>query len=102
VELRDPPRPMLSDLRESGKLEEDADVVMFFYREEYYLRSKVKACRDIEERADLEARLHAVSGLLEIIIEKQRNGPTGSVDAFADLPTCSITADRSTMQEELI
>jgi replicative DNA helicase len=78
VENRDDKRPQLSDLRESGSIEQDADVVIFVYREEYYLQSKEPKLGTPEyEKWQLEMQL--VHGKAEVIIGKQRHGPTGTV-----------------------
>lgn len=90
VETRDEKRPQLSDLRESGSIEQDADVVLFVYREEYYLKEPRPGT---EEHLQWQAKLEAVRGKAEIIIGKQRHGPTGAVmlsfrsefTSFADL-----------------
>jgi replicative DNA helicase len=76
VEHREDKRPQLSDLRESGAIEQDADVVMFVYREEYYLERK-RPEPDTQEHEDWMARMERVHGVAEIIIGKQRHGPTG-------------------------
>jgi replicative DNA helicase len=68
-EQRSDHRPQLSDLRESGSIEQDADLVMFLYRPEYYM-------------SDMEAQEKGLAGKAELIISKQRNGPTGIVDLF--------------------
>jgi len=86
VESRDPPRPQLADLRESGSIEQDADVVMFIYREEYYMERKKPSRRMDEDESkyfDREARwqeaLEAVRATADVIIAKQRHGPIGDV-----------------------
>ncbi|MCC6948628.1 MAG: replicative DNA helicase [Bradyrhizobiaceae bacterium] len=78
VESRDDKRPQLSDLRESGSIEQDADVVMFVYREEYYLRNK-EPREGTEEWFKWDADLKTHERRAEIIIGKQRHGPTGTV-----------------------
>ena len=78
VESRDDKRPQLSDLRESGSIEQDADVVLFVYREEYYLKNK-EPKPGSEEYLRWEADMNEVRGKAEVIIAKQRHGPTGMV-----------------------
>ncbi len=78
VESRDDKRPQLSDLRESGSIEQDADVVMFVYREEYYLKNKEPKPGTIEY-TQWENDMNEARGKAEVIIAKQRHGPTGSV-----------------------
>ncbi len=79
VENRDDKRPQLSDLRESGSIEQDADVVMFVFREEYYLKNR-KPKEGTEEFYKWMTEMDAVAGQAEIIIGKQRHGPTGTVN----------------------
>ncbi len=78
VEKRDDKRPRLSDLRESGSIEQDADVVTFVFREEYYLAMGGEADR---------ARLGEVAGQAEVAIAKNRHGPTGTALLHFDGPT---------------
>ena len=79
VEQRDDKRPQLSDLRESGAIEQDADVVMFVYREEYYLERKEPppGSEDYQKWQERMAKIHNVS---EVIVAKQRHGPIGKVN----------------------
>ena len=78
VEQRDDKKPQLSDLRESGSIEQDADVVMFVYREGYYLQRKEPREATVEH-AEWQAKMNEVAHLAEIIIGKQRHGPIGKV-----------------------
>jgi replicative DNA helicase len=78
VEARDDKRPQLSDLRESGSIEQDADVVLFVYREEYYLKNTEP--KEAEKIVDWQVKMDAARGRAQIIIGKQRHGPTGTVD----------------------
>ncbi|ABD07163.1 primary replicative DNA helicase [Rhodopseudomonas palustris HaA2] len=79
VESRDDKRPQLSDLRESGSIEQDADVVMFVFREEYYLQNK-EPRPGTPEHEKWATDMDLVHGKAEVIIAKQRHGPTGTVD----------------------
>jgi replicative DNA helicase len=83
VENRDDKRPQLSDLRESGSIEQDADVVMFVFREEYYLSNK-EPRPGTDEHIKWQTEMAAVYGKAEIIIGKQRHGPTGTVNVQFD------------------
>tara|TARA_A100001015_G_scaffold24092_1_gene27248 strand:- start:2400 stop:3827 length:1428 start_codon:yes stop_codon:yes gene_type:complete len=78
VEQRDDKQPQLADLRESGSIEQDADVVMFVYREEYYLERKQPKLGSIEH-AEWQSKMNDVNGLADIILGKQRHGPTGTI-----------------------
>lgn len=94
VETRDDKRPQLSDLRESGSIEQDADVVMFVFREEYYLKNK-EPRPGSEEHLTRQTQMEQVHGKAEVIIGKQRHGPTGTVQlAFqADVTRFSNLAE---------
>jgi len=91
VESRDDKRPLLSDLRESGSIEQDADVVMFIYRESYYLQRN-EPTRGPDESQESYQKKHdawkdrneEVFNKAELIVAKQRNGPTGKVDLYFD------------------
>ncbi|HEY5364749.1 MAG TPA: DnaB-like helicase C-terminal domain-containing protein, partial [Aestuariivirga sp.] len=79
VENREDKRPQLSDLRESGSIEQDADVVLFIYREEYYLE-RLMPNEGTPEFAGWQEKMNRAHGKAEVIIGKQRHGPTGTVD----------------------
>jgi len=102
VESRDDKRPQLSDLRESGSIEQDADVVMFVYRDEYYLKNK-EPKPGTEEYFKWQQEMDQVHGKAEIIIGKQRHGPTGTVQlAFqAEVTRFSNLADEDKLPERV-
>src|SRR6201999_630521 len=83
VENREDKRPQLSDLRESGSIEQDADVVIFVYREEYYLAAK-EPRPGTEEHQKWQLDMERALGKAEVIIGKQRHGPTGTVELHFD------------------
>ncbi|WP_422074398.1 replicative DNA helicase [Tranquillimonas rosea] len=80
VESREDKRPQLSDLRESGSIEQDADVVMFVFREEYYVEREKPGDDQLDKMAEWQARMEKLHGKAEVIIGKQRHGPIGTVD----------------------
>ena len=84
VESRDDKRPQLSDLRESGSIEQDADVVLFVYREEYYHQMRKPLESNREKFAEWLVEGEKVHGKAEVIIGKQRHGPTGTVELQFD------------------
>lgn len=102
VESRDDKRPQLSDLRESGSIEQDADVVMFVFREEYYLKNK-EPKPGTEEYFKWQAEMDQVHGKAEVIIGKQRHGPTGTIQlAFqADITRFTNLADEDKLPERM-
>jgi replicative DNA helicase len=99
VESREDKRPQLSDLRESGSIEQDADIVMLVYREDYYVERQKPEEADPQAFRDWAARMRAANGKAEVVIAKHRHGPTGVVElsfdakstSFADAPDGGCT-----------
>ncbi|MBT4879747.1 MAG: replicative DNA helicase [Alphaproteobacteria bacterium] len=83
VEQRDDKRPQLADLRESGSIEQDADVVMFIYREEYY-ESRKKPKEGTEKHLEWQQNMERIYNQADVIIAKQRHGPIGTIKLFND------------------
>ncbi len=102
VESRDDKRPQLADLRESGSIEQDADVVLFVFREEYYLKNKEPRA-GTDEHFKWQTDMEAVHGKAELIIGKQRHGPTGTVPLQfkADVTRFSDLADENRLPERI-
>ncbi|WP_127110489.1 replicative DNA helicase [Pararhodobacter zhoushanensis] len=84
VESREDKRPQLSDLRESGSIEQDADSVMFVFREEYYAEREKPSDDKLDEMAKWQERMERLHGRAEVIIGKQRHGPIGTVNLSFD------------------
>ena len=80
VESREDKRPQLSDLRESGSIEQDADVVMFVFREEYYKEREKPGDHDLDKMAAWQDEMERLHGKAEVVIGKQRHGPIGTVE----------------------
>ena len=84
VEHREDKRPQLSDLRESGSIEQDADVVMFCFREDYYVEREQPSTEHATKFSEWQAKLQACTGKAEVIVGKQRHGPIGIVPLAFD------------------
>jgi replicative DNA helicase len=84
VEARDNKRPMLSDLRESGSVEQDSDVVLFTYRDAYYLSQEKYQDGSPEEAVRL-ADVERTKNEIEVIVSKNRHGPSGTVKLWCDM-----------------
>lgn len=88
VESREDKRPQLSDLRESGTIEQDADAVMFVYRDEYYLQMRMPKPTDMKDADfqtaldDWQRKMELVHNKAELLLAKQRHGPTGTIQLF--------------------
>jgi replicative DNA helicase len=79
VEQREDKRPQLSDLRESGSIEQDADIVLFVYRGEYYIMARRPDEHDAAKFSEWQAEMERAYGIAEVIVAKQRHGSTGRV-----------------------
>lgn len=110
VESRDDKRPLMSDLRESGSIEQDADIVMFVYRENYYLQNDEPKQKQNETPEHLQTRVdewqkrvRETANLAEVIIGKQRHGPTGTVKLFwnGEFAQFGNLANEETLPEQI-
>jgi replicative DNA helicase len=90
VEQREDKRPHLADLRESGSIEQDADVVLFVYRDEYYLERANPPIEDFDASTKWRSQLEAAAGKVEIIVAKNRHGQVGTVELLFDAGTTTF------------
>ncbi|WPY01503.1 DnaB-like replicative DNA helicase (plasmid) [Candidatus Trichorickettsia mobilis] len=91
AEKREDRRPLMSDLRDSGAIEQDADTVMLLYREEYYLKQAEPAVYEKDKHADWAKKMDDARNVVEVIIAKNREGETGKVQLHADLGANKFT-----------
>jgi len=91
VESREDKRPQLSDLRESGSIEQDADMVWFLYREDYYEMSKEPKIEEEAAYAAWYEKMERIKGHSELIVAKQRHGATGKVRLYFDAKITRFT-----------
>lgn len=92
VETRDDKRPVLRDLRDSGSIEQDADVVIFAYRPAYYAQAEVRRAKGEDQVLRAEAAAERAVGAFEFIVEKNRNGRTGTANCWVE-PVCGSIRD---------
>lgn len=83
-------KPMLADLKYSGDIEQDADVVILLYREAQHIEQKLKEAKDTDEIGELNVRLNQVRHIMDVMVEKQRMGPRGTVQLFCDMGSNAI------------
>ena len=93
IESREDKRPVQSDLRESGQLEQDADSVLFCYRPEYYLAQEETDQDDLQKSADWQNAMAHARGKLEIGVAKQRMGQTGTARCLCALSTNTVWSE---------
>jgi replicative DNA helicase len=91
TEARENKRPTLADLRNSGDLEQDADLVCFTYREAYYLE-RMKCDPGSQDEMQRQLELDACANSLELLVAKNRNGPTSTVHLYCDM-ACNVVRD---------
>ena len=95
TETRDDKRPQLADLRDSGAIEQDADIVAFVHRAAYYLERQQPDPCDMGATLDWQRRMDAARGRAELIIGKHRHGPTGIVELHVDEATMTFSSPSS-------
>lgn len=102
VEHRDDKRPHMSDLRDSGSIEQDADVIIFVYRHEYYLKAKEPEFSNVDKWGKWRIEMSECEGRMDAIVSKNRHGPVGTVSLHCELKTDCITEQKEQLIEETL